>query len=107
MNKVVNASTSSIKQHFRGIDQTVAGKTGTSQITKFVPNNALFISFAPYEKPEITTTVVIPNGYTSANAAQTASKIYSYYFAKTKKEKAELLKTEVGKIAGNSHARTD
>ncbi|SET39198.1 penicillin-binding transpeptidase domain-containing protein [[Clostridium] polysaccharolyticum] len=106
MNKVVNGPHSSIDQYFKGLDVTVAGKTGTSQITKKVPNNALFISFAPYEKPEITTTVVIPNGYTSANAAQTASKIYEYYFAKTKKEKTAILKGDINK-AGSSHSRTD
>lgn len=107
MDKVVNGPSSSISQHFKDLDVKVAGKTGTSQITKKVPNNALFISFAPYEKPEITTTVVIPNGYTSGNAAQTASKIYKYYFAKTKKEKAQILKGEVGQTKGNSHSRTD
>ncbi len=107
MNKVVNAPSSSIKKQFKDVGETVAGKTGTSQITKFVPNNALFISFAPYEKPEITTTVVIPNGYTSANAAQTASKIYEYYFEKDKKKQAKILKAEVGKTTGNTHARTD
>lgn len=106
MNKVVNGPSSSIDQYFKDLDVTVAGKTGTSQITKKVANNALFISFAPYEKPEITSTVVIPNGYTSSNAAQTASKIYKYYFAKTKKEKAKILKQVVGK-AEDSHTRTD
>lgn len=107
MNKVVNGPSSSIASDFKDLDVTVAGKTGTSQVTKKVANNALFISFAPYEKPEITTTVVIPHGYTSSNAARTASKIYQYYFAKTKKEKAEILKGEVEKEKAKTHTRTD
>lgn len=107
MNKVVNGPSSSIKSYFSDLKHTVAGKTGTSQISKNVPNNGLFISYAPYEKPEITTTVVIPNGYTSSNAAKTASKIYEYYFAKTKKEKAEILKGDFSQQKGSSHSQTD
>ena len=47
----------------------------------------MFISYGPYEKPEITTTVVIPFGYTSSNAAATAKYIYEYYFANDKTKK--------------------
>lgn len=107
MNKVVNGPSSSVKDYFKSIDKTIAGKTGTSQISTNVPNNGLFISYAPYEKPEITATVVIPNGYSSGNAAKTASKIYEYYFAKTKKEKAKILKGDFSQSKGNSHSQTD
>ena len=59
---------------------TVAAKTGTSQISLSKPNNALFVSFAPYEKPEISVNVVIPNGHNAGNAADTARDIYQLYF---------------------------
>ena len=54
----------------------IAGKTGTAQENKKRPNHALFISYAPYDNPDITMTVVVPNGYTSANAAEIARDIY-------------------------------
>ncbi len=80
MYDVVNASNGSVKSNFADLGVTVAGKTGTSQISKSIPNNALFVSYAPYEDPEISMTVVIPNGYTSHNAAVLAKNIYSLYF---------------------------
>ncbi len=71
---------------FRNVGAEVAGKTGTAQESAFHPNHALFISFAPYEKPDITVTVVIPYGYTSSNAAQIASDVYKYYFKQYQKD---------------------
>lgn len=106
MFKVVNGPSSSIDHLFKDLDVTVAGKTGTSQITTKVPNNGLFISFAPYEKPEVSVTVVIPNGYASSNAAETASNIYKYYFAKGAKAKKAVLNGEVSTQHG-SNSRTD
>ena len=38
-----------------------------------------------YDNPDITMTVVVPNGYTSANAAEIARDIYKYYFGKASK----------------------
>lgn len=87
MNKVVNGPDSSISYLFDGLNFQVAGKTGTAQESKSSPNHALFISFAPYEDPEIAVTVVIPNGHTSTNAAATARDIYKYYFKDTSAEK--------------------
>lgn len=107
MYKVVNGESSSIDHLYKDLEVTVAGKTGTSQIAKTVPNNALFISFAPYEKPKIAVTVVIPNGYTSSNAAEAASHIYAYYFAKTKKEKAGILNGDVDNSQVNTNSVTD
>lgn len=57
-----------------------AGKTGTAQENKLRPNHALFVGYAPYNNPQIALSVKIANGYTSANAAEIASEIYSYYF---------------------------
>ncbi len=60
----------------------VAGKTGTAQEDTSRPPHALFISYAPYEKPEVSVTCVIQNGYASANAAELASFIYAYMYDK-------------------------
>lgn len=83
MNKVVNGSRSSIRSLFTQFDNTsvtIAGKTGTAQQNEYHPNHALFISYAPYENPEISVTSVIPNGYTSSNAAELTSYVYQYYY---------------------------
>lgn len=91
MKGVVNNG--SITSLFRSVPVTVAGKTGTAQITANEPNHALFVSFAPYENPEISVTVQIPNGFTSSNAAELASKIYKYYFDKNSRK--SLLNSKV------------
>ena len=86
MKDVVNGKDSSIKYLYQKQGLKVAGKTGTAQENKKRPNHALFISYAPYDNPDITMTVVVPNGYTSANAAEIARDIYKYYFGKTTEE---------------------
>ena len=59
---------------------TVAGKTGTAEEARKRANHALFVSYAPYEDPEITITTRIANGYTSSYAANLTRDIYLYYF---------------------------
>ena len=86
MRDVVNGKDSSIKFLYAKQNLKVAGKTGTAQENKSRPNHALFISYAPYDNPEITMTVVVRNGYTSTNAAEIARDIYKYYFGKASKE---------------------
>ncbi|WP_167956491.1 penicillin-binding transpeptidase domain-containing protein [Anaerosporobacter faecicola] len=80
MYKVVNGEDSSIKKLFKDIDVEIAGKTGTAQQDKKKPNHALFVSYAPFDDPEISVTVAIPNGYTSSNAAELARDVYKYYY---------------------------
>ena len=94
---VVNGPSSSIKFMYNDLKVTVAGKTGTAQQNKSHPNHAYFVSYAPYEEPEIDVTCVIPNGYTSSNAAQTARDIYKYYFS-NKKDKSKSRKKVSGSI---------
>lgn len=106
MHGVVYGKSSSIDHYFKDFDVEVAGKTGTAQESKSKPNHGLFISFAPYTDPEICTTVVIPNGYSSSNAAEVASNVYKYYFATTKKAKEKILKQGVS-TSNSAVARTD
>ncbi|MBR5809157.1 MAG: penicillin-binding protein 2, partial [Clostridia bacterium] len=70
------ADEGSAKQIFSGYPISVGGKTGTAQISKKASNNALFITFAPFDKPEIAIAVVIEHGYRGANAAYVARDIY-------------------------------
>ena len=89
---VANEQRGSVYKLYGNFGVTVAAKTGTSQISLSKPNNALFVSFAPYEKPEISLTVVIPNGHTSGNASEIARDIYELYFNLEKPE--DLLANE-------------
>lgn len=93
MYNVVNTSTNSLDTLYGNLGVSVAGKTGTAQINPSTPHHALFVSFAPYERPEVCVTVVIPNGYKSANAAYTAREVMGLYF--NNENKAELLSGNV------------
>jgi len=92
---VVNSS--SLSRLYKTLPVTVAGKTGTAQVSTSKPHHALFVSYAPYENPEIAVTISIPNGYASANAAYIGREVYGLYFSGENKE--ELL-------SGNVHAGT-
>lgn len=64
---------------FKYVDQ-MGGKTGTAQVSDIdIENNSWFVSFAPYDKPEIAIVVYIPNGYSGGMSAFTAKEIVQYY----------------------------
>jgi penicillin-binding protein 2 len=75
----------------RMYDVKVAGKTGTSQVIKMrdskkstpyqFRDHALFVAFAPYDKPEIAVAVVLEHGeHGGAAAAPIAARILRTYF---------------------------
>ena len=75
----------------RQYDSKVAGKTGTSQVIKLRDSrrstpyrhrdHALFVAFAPFEKPEIAVAVVVEHGeHGGSAAAPIASRILRAYF---------------------------
>ncbi len=66
--------------YYEDLGVNVAGKTGTAEQSERHPNHALFVSYAPYEEPEISVTVRITNGYSSSYAARTAKDFYTYYY---------------------------
>lgn len=72
---------------------TMAGKTGTAQVTTFVDrahysrsakhlrDHALFAGYAPHDKPQIAFAVVVENaGFGADNAAPIAQKLVRYWF---------------------------
>ncbi len=89
MYNVVNTGVSGLNSIYGNLGFKVAGKTGTAQVSLTHPSHGLFISFAPFEDPEVSVTVVLPNGYASANAAKLAREVYGLYFNDENKE--ELL----------------
>ncbi len=99
MTQVVNAG--SISSLFQSVPVKVAGKTGTAQITANEPNHAVFVSYAPCDDPEISVTVVIPNGFQSSNAAELASNIYKYYYDKNSRKSLLKDQASIPTISGN------
>ena len=81
MREVIANGTS--KRLFADLEVEIAGKTGTAQEARNKPNHAFFISYAPYDNPEICVTVNIPYGYSSSNAANIAKNVYKYYYGYT------------------------
>lgn len=74
--KLVAKNTSVLKD----LPIEMAGKTGTAQQITTRPAHALFIGFAPFDKPEFAIATRIPFGYSSSNAAEIASNVIKYYF---------------------------
>lgn len=58
----------------------IAGKSGTAQQSETKPDHITFVSYAPYNNPEVAVSVLIPNGYASSNAADLTSEIYRLYW---------------------------
>ncbi len=73
-------TTGTVKSTFKNFAIQLAGKTGTAQENVLRPNHAVFVGYAPYDKPEIGVSVLIPNGYTSSYAAEIARETLSIYF---------------------------
>ncbi len=86
------------KRYYADLDVNVAGKTGTAQENRNRPNHALFISYAPYEDPEISVTVRVACGYTSDYSAQIARDVYAYYFGL--KDESEIITGTAGALEG-------
>ena len=89
---------SSCQYYYDDCIVAAAGKTGTSQVKRrtesgavITCNNGFFISFAPYENPEIAVAVVAENAKTGSATSQVAAKIYNYYFGE--KEKIDISQT--------------
>ena len=72
-------------------DVRVAGKTGTSQVVKMrdskrgtpyqFRDHALFVAFAPYDKPEIAVAVIVEHGeHGGSAAAPIAGRMLRAYF---------------------------
>ena len=90
-------------------DVRVAGKTGSSQVVKLrdskqgtpyqFRDHALFVAFAPYDKPEIAVAVVVEHGeHGGSAAAPIAGRILRAYFDSKK---------PAPKTPGKSNARDD
>ena len=65
---------------FQNYPIKVAGKSGTAQVTGTERDNGIFISYAPYDDPQIAICVVIEGGDSGNNVAPVVRDIYNAYF---------------------------
>jgi penicillin-binding protein 2 len=93
---VVNENGTGTRARVEGFD--VCGKTGTAQVASRLragekyKDNAWFVSFAPHDKPEIASVILVENsGYGGVHAAPKAGAIYQAYYRRTREIPAEML----------------
>ncbi len=68
-------------QPLRDLPVAVAGKTGTAQFGTGKDTHGWFVSFAPYEKPEIALIVLVEGqGEEGYNAVPVTKEVYQWYF---------------------------
>ena len=68
----------------------IGGKTGTSQ-TDNGADHSVFVSFAPYENPEIVVAVVLEHGSSTFGVTSVAKGVFDQYFFAAKNEGDEIL----------------
>ena len=66
--------------NFRDFGIKVAGKTGTAEESRNRANHALFVCYAPYERPDIAVATRLAFGYSSSYAAKTTRDVLNYYY---------------------------
>ncbi len=71
---------SSYAEKMAGLGVTLAGKSGTAQESELRPPHALFVGYAPYEDPEISAVLIIPNGHGSSKVLDLFADIMCYYY---------------------------
>jgi penicillin-binding protein 2 len=68
-------------QPLKDLPVAVAGKTGTAQFGTGKDTHGWFVSFAPYEKPEIALIVLVEGqGEEGYNAVPVTKEVYQWYF---------------------------
>ncbi|MCE2593584.1 penicillin-binding protein 2 [Motilimonas cestriensis] len=93
---VVNKKTGTARKAFADTEYKAAGKSGTAQVVNMKEDevydaeklaehhrdNAMFVAYAPFENPEVVTSVVVENaGGGSSHAAPVARAMFDAYFA--------------------------
>lgn len=80
----------SVSKYFKNLGVQVGAKTGSAQISAQTESNAVFVCFAPYEKPEVAVAIVVEHGGSGSELGAMAADILSYYFS-AKEMREELL----------------
>ncbi len=87
MKGVVNEEEGTAIDYFEGFEyrDDIGGKTGTAQVSQIdLENNSWFVSFAPFDDPEIAVVVYVPHGYKGGLSSYVAQDIIRYYMDEKK-----------------------
>ncbi len=99
---------------FAGAAYTSAGKTGTAQavtigqkdkydaakLSEYQRDHALYMAYAPAEKPQIAVAVVVENaGFGAASAAPIARRVFDYWLLGQYPSEEDMLATQKGQTA--------
>jgi len=76
---------------FRGYPVKVGGKTGSAQTRAGRSSHGIFVSFAPYDDPEIAVCVVGEYAGTGGSVAPVCLAVYDYYFHLNQQQEAQPL----------------
>lgn len=82
MREVVTSGT--VRSFFTDTKLKIAGKSGTAQENLHRNSHALFVAYAPYEKPEVAISTVIPFGNSSHDSVILAKKCIQYFHGELK-----------------------
>jgi penicillin-binding protein 2 len=120
---VVTSGTSA--RVFAGAAYTSAGKTGTAQavtigqkekynaanLSEYQRDHALYMAYAPVEKPQIAVAVVVENaGFGAASAAPIARRVFDYWLLGQYPSEEDMAATQKGQSAapiGKPRAKQD
>ncbi len=58
----------------------IAAKSGTAQESTTKPDHATLIAYAPYDNPEVSMSIVVQNGYTSAYSIEIGAEVMKLYY---------------------------
>jgi penicillin-binding protein 2 len=99
---------------FAGAAYTSAGKTGTAQavtigqkdkydaakLSEYPRDHALYMAYAPAEKPQIAVAVVVENaGFGAASAAPIARRVFDYWLLGHYPSEEDMAATQKGQSA--------
>lgn len=71
----------SVAQYFKDLPVQVGAKTGSAQVNAQTESNAVFVCFAPYDKPQIAIALVVEKGGSGSELGRIAADILKYYFS--------------------------
>lgn len=80
MLRVTEGNDGTASNVFQNFPVRLAGKTGTAQTNNKQNYNGVFITFAPFDNPEIAVAVVVEKGHNGYQTAPVARSAYNYYF---------------------------
>lgn len=91
---VANEAGGTAEKVFRNwkYSNNIGGKTGTAEKSKIdIESNSWFVSFAPFENPEIVVVVYVPYGLSGAMSATAAKGVIEYYLESKQGVEAPVL----------------